>query len=263
MGLPGLDLGRIFEEGFRTRTDPDDDWHRELPTAWHYHASGLSGCPRQQVLRRLSHDTDGITLSAALTFEVGHAYHRLLERFCGAYEAAEPRFRVLATEAGGTHPYLPLRARCDLLFSWELELILADLKTEAPQAGARRRAEQEVYGYPYPYRYEHLLQVTAQAMVIEELMGLNEPIRQGRILYLNKVNFAVDQVPVELSGHARGQVLRMVKAHEQRFAYYERTGELPPRLAAADEVWRCQPRSETDERGKWCSCRSYCMSLPE
>lgn len=143
-----------------------------------------------------------------------------------------------------------------------IELILADLKTEAPQAAARRRAEQTLYGYPHPYRYEHLLQVTAQAMVIEELMGI-PLIHQGRILYMNKVNFQVDQVPVELSGHARGQVLRMVKAHEQRFAHFQRTGELPPRLAAADEVWRCQPRSETDERGKWCSCRSYCMSLPE
>lgn len=264
MGLPGLDLGRIFEEGFRTRTDPDDDWHREKPETWHYHASGLSGCPRQQVLRRLGHDTDGVTLSSALTFEVGHAYHRLLERFCGAYEAVEPRFKVLATEAGGTHRVLPLRARCDLLFSWEGELVLADLKTEAPQAASRRRAEMALYGYPAPYRHEHRIQLAAQAMVIESLMMLPEPINQGRALYLNKVNYQVDQVPVAIDQGARELVYLLVQGNEVDFARHEQDGKwLPPRLAAPDEVWRCQPRSETDDRGKWCPCRSYCMSVKD
>jgi hypothetical protein len=260
--MSDLDLARIFELGFKEKaTDAEESWHREDPEHWNYHASGLVGCPRQMVLRRQGHDTDGLTLSAQLTFEVGHAYHRLLERFCGAYEAAEPRFRVLATEAGGTHRVLPLRARCDLLFSWEGEPILCDLKTEAPSADYRRRMEAEKYGYAAPYRHEHLIQITAQAMVIESILMLPKPIERGVVLYINKVNYNVDQVPVLLDENARKYVYEAVARHE--VWWVAQPHRLPPKLAAPDEVWRCQPRSESDARGKWCVCRSYCQSLEE
>lgn len=257
-GLHGLDLSKIFEFGFKHRVDGNDEWHKEPDHDYAQHASSLASCPRQAVLRRAHEDTDGLTLTSALTFEVGHAYHRLLEDFCLAYEREEPRFKVLAMEAGGRHPELPLKARCDLLFSWEGKPILCDLKTEAPAAAARRRSEQEKYGEQFPVRAEHRIQVAAQAIVIEALMGIPK-IKEARVLYVNKVSFDCDQVPVFITEKERTAVLNLVFKHEHNWGVFKETAILPPRLEAADEVWRCRPRTEADPKGIYCSCREACF----
>jgi hypothetical protein len=259
--LPGLDLRAIFSEGFRGREDANDKWHVEDPENWSYHASSLVGCPRAAVLSRAGMATDGITLEAALTFEVGHCYHRLLENFCYAYEKVEPRFKVLAVEAGGKHPFLPLKARCDLLFSWEDEPILCDLKTEAPLSRGRRVDDQSKYGYPFPYRFEHQIQVAAQALVIEQLMRMPRTITQGRILYINKVTMACDQVPVAIDEAARLTVARALEKNFDNWEAYKATGALPPQLGAADEVWRCKARTPVDPMGLYCQARSSCFGL--
>jgi hypothetical protein len=263
MKLAGLDLHRIFEEGFKDRVTAADQWHIEDPDDYFYHASGLSSCDRQQVLKRMGKATDGLTLETIMTFEVGHHYHGLLEEFARKYEAVEPRFKVLALEAGGAHPSLPLKARCDLLFSWKGKPVLCDLKTESPFSKDYREADQKKYGYPFPYKPEHLLQVTAQAMVIEALMRLRKPISEGRILYLNKSTMAVDQVPLDLGPDPRATVLRRLALMDRQWGGWTEFRELPPRLKARTDLWRCRPREVDDERGLYCAARSACMKMPE
>lgn len=263
MKLTGLDLGRIFAEGFKDRVTAADSWHIEDPENWFYHASGLVDCDRKQVLKRMGKATDGLTLEAIMTFEVGHHYHRLLEEFSIKYEVVEPRFRLLAVEAGGAHPSLPLKARCDLLFSWKGEPVLCDLKTESPFAKAHREEDQQKYGYPFAYRFEHLVQIQAQAMVIEALMELHTPIAEGRVLYLNKSTLAVDQVPVALNKGTRALVLSRLNLMDHYWADWVGQRQLPPRLSAKSDLWRCKPRSVQDDRGLYCAARSNCMKMPD
>ena len=261
-GREGLDLGQIFEAGFRTREASEaDSWHNEHanPLGWHWHASAVAGCPREQVLKRAGLAKDGITLDSALTFELGHYWHSLMEKFAPAYAAEEDRFKVVLLEQGGYHKDIPLAARCDLLFSWQDELILADLKTEKPFAKARRQQEADLKGYPYPYKWEHMIQLHATAMVLESLNPEME-ILEGRLLYLDKSSFQVDQVPCPITPAGRSSVAALVAGLEQAWARYELDGTLPEKLSASGDVWKCAARSDTNPKGKWCAARSYCQA---
>lgn len=253
MSLSGLDLWKIIETGVQQRLAMVDPWHDD--DLWH--ASGLSDCTRAQILKKSGLGTDGITTESALNFELGHYWHKQFEQDARAYEAVEPRFKVIAAEVGGEHPELRLKARCDLLFSWEGMEVICDYKTEHPFARDHRVKDAQKLGQSSAYKWEHRVQVAATALVLEHL-GVAKHVEHARLVYLNKANLSVDQVPVPITEGDRQFVIRRIKELEDWKHAFATTQALPMMVTAPDD-WRCKPRAKNDERGLYCTARSACM----
>ena len=264
IALPGLDLNQIMLLGARNRMAEHSPWHEESNLSWNWHASSLGDCSRAQCLKRRGLDLDGHTEEAQAFFDLGSWWHRRWERDCLLYEEAEPRFKVHAVEAGGRHPNINLKARMDMLFSWDGNFVVLDVKTEQSFARKHRVDDAERLGLPYAYKVQHQIQVATGAVIAESLIpGLR--IHSGRIFYINKNSLAVDQVPVPITDTDREWVCNRVQNLEDMYAQFEASNwkQLPPQLhgCSPDDTWKCKPRSKDDPRGMYCPSRQACMAF--
>jgi hypothetical protein len=268
--LTGFNFGALVDAGLTADRLAEGDWH--VPDGY-WHASALADCPRAQVLKRAGID-EGHTRSSLMTFELGHAVHASVERWAESYAAVESRFQLICTERGFLHPTLNLKAKPDMIGSWEGEPFILEIKTErggcpvCKRGGADhwRRKQAEELGYPSPVDSSHWLQATASAMCAEPDLG---PIAQGRILYVTKNDWFLSAEPVALDGAGmRDEVARRVRHLDECWQRFVSRSALPLRLADPDQIWRCAPRrkdeceGEADMRGRWCTVRAACMQAP-
>lgn len=267
MKLEGLDVRRFLDVYFEDRKPREgDEWHIEHPDNWHWHASSLMSCPRQQILKRAGMANDGFTQASLLTFELGHIWHNMYEHACRLYAKRDDRLEILATEIGGYHPDMPLAARMDLAFKWSGTPVLLDYKTEHPFRAEKRRKEAAAYGYETPYDFKHVVQLTATAMVAEnlpELKGIT--FDEGRLLYINKASFETEQVAVPITDHMRRLVEIRVRELEDAWEEFRSESTLPDVLVNKDDLWNCKPRgsenTEEGAKGLWCQARTSCMDI--
>jgi hypothetical protein len=247
-----------------------DSWHEQPKEGepWFWHASSLCQCPREAILKRAGLATDGLRVESKNTFAIGHTYHALAQfgmEMLGQYEGIQ-------TEIGGKHTTLPLAARADLIYSHEDEWYIVDWKTESSFAGKHRR-EEAINGTTA--RHEHQIQVTAGAMVLEN-MGENgvpfpKPFERGWVVYIDKESGAIDQQPVEITDALRSEVTERLYGLERAWLLAETDGTLPPMLPDEEKrgrdrkpymatAWQCRPRSESDPKGLYCSARVACFT---
>jgi hypothetical protein len=253
-----------------------DEWHDSPRDGepWYWHASSLCQCPREAILKRAGLATDGLRVESKNTFAIGHTYHALAQfgmELLGQYEAIE-------TEIGGRHPLLPLAARADLIYRHDGEDYIVDWKTESTFAGKHRR-EEATNGTTA--RHEHQIQVTAGAMVLQEIAAVAAlaeitPRRftHGWVVYIDKESGAIDQQPVEITEELRREVVERIGKLEDAWERWERHHVLPPMLPDERKIgrdrkpymataWQCRPRSESDPRGLYCSARTSCFARKE
>ena len=283
-----LDVRAIFSAAHEAIEHPPDDAARELwaqivreafvPDGWHdqpepseqwwWHASSLCQCPREAILKRARLANDGQRVESKNTFAIGHTYHALA-RF-GMHMLGQ--YVDVRTEIGGRHTTLPLAARADLIYRHGRETYIVDWKTESEFAGKHRREEARNGSSARP---EHQIQVTAGAMVLEslDLVGGEDTIEQGWVVYIGKESGEIDQQPVAITEPLRAEVVDRIgrlDAAWQDFTLFE---ELPPLLPDEEKVdkrsgrhftkpaWQCRARSDTDPRGLYCQARSTCFQL--
>lgn len=282
--MTGFSFGDLIDAGLEADEKADGDWHKP-DGAWH--ASSLGGCTRQAILARAGFGVDGTPRSGLMTFSMGHAIHDRVERWAKAYEAVEPRFKLVEVEVGGTRDWsvfnndgvtrrTRLKAKPDMICSWEGRLSVFEIKSErsacpfCKKGGAAYWREKEAaeLGYASPVKYEHWLQMTASAMVREPVLG---PILEGRTLYVGKNDWLIQAVPVDVGDAImRSNVVSRLQELERAWAGYVESGTLPKRISPADKsnAWRCDLRTpserkgEFDPRGRYCPARSACMSAP-
>src|ERR1700747_99643 len=92
-------LQRLFEQGFELRGKPGyqkappvpiGTWHTEPAPCpdgverFHWHASSISGCTRQQMLKRAKMPFDPKPLDSEITLAFGTMVHGYLEEFSNA-----------------------------------------------------------------------------------------------------------------------------------------------------------------------------------
>src|SRR4029077_18964523 len=135
----------IFSTAFEARRAKDDT-HTEPGSDGRYcwHASAISGCTRQLILQRAGHATDGHRLSSLCTFEVGHAFHRLLAE--GAPLLEHDGYTFIASEHYMRHATIHLAGSLDLLFACRDLPIILDEKTESTYSGSNRRKDAKTAG---------------------------------------------------------------------------------------------------------------------
>lgn len=247
--------------GILSRAFGHDTWHTDQPSGgWCWHASALGSCPRQQILKRAGLATDGTRVESLNTMSIGTLYHCWGELGMLVLSIApNAPYTNVATEIGGYHKELNLAARADLLYRHEGYPILVDYKTEGPYASTGRRKDAKARGDKCFAKPEHILQVTATAMVLESL-GIAENITHGFVVYIEKSSGEIDQQLVAIDDEAREFVELGVRNLDHAWDVYSRDGVLPPRLSAGH--WNCRQRSESDERGMYCSSRRSCMGAP-
>lgn len=287
------DLRTIFEAAYAARDSRDpllaEMWADTLRTAfettawhekpadgepWRWHAHSLAACPRQQVLKRAGHDTDGTRLESRFTFDLGHFYEALIAFGIQLVDG----YTFLGWQKGGHHDSLPLSALADILYRWDEsgETMILECKTESSFAAKHRREEmwELPSGGSSSARAEHVLQMTAQSMVLEA-NGWPR-INYGWAAYVEKEKGDVDEQPVEITDALRERVAQNVGLLEAAWANYAVIdGRLPSRLPNEIKLdkrskppreyvtgaWQCRPRSDSDNRGLYCPCRSHCFSL--
>jgi hypothetical protein len=278
--LTGFDLGALIDTGLQAERALEDGWHH---ADGYWHASALMMCSRRNILWQAGFATDGVPRSGGMNFQLGHAIHERLERWASSYAQLEPRFELVNVEGVdvatgrlliGQLEEIKLKARNDILFRWEGELVLAEIKSErsdcpiCKRGGAAYWRQQDMtrLGLPAPVKESHLVQGTATAMCYEPHYG---PIRQARAWYWGKNDYLIDQVPFEVSNPAvrefvRERCLELTRLFEE----YTRHGELPGRIDPGDKpnIWQCTPRGQRDivvpgdeVKGLYCPARSVCF----
>lgn len=241
------------------------EWH-EPPAAdavWYWHASGLSQCTREQILKRAKLATDGIRVESRNVFEIGHLYHALAQ--FGMEQLQQ--YEDIRTEIGGQHPVIPLAARADIVYRYQGEWVIFENKTESEFAGKHRREERDENGSSA--RHEHQVQVTAQAMVLEQELGR---IDFAYVAYIGKESGNVDQQPVLITDALRTEVEARVNKLEVAWFDWALSGILPPMLPDEQKTgrdrkpymapaWQCRARGDDDPKGLYCQARSTCFQL--
>lgn len=283
-----LDVRAIFSAAHEAANDPTSPWKRDwndiitaafMPNDWHtrqpegrylWHASALGSCPRRQVLKRAGLDSDGTRVESMNTLAIGTLYHALAEMGMRVLSKQDDApYQNVRTEIGGYHPTLNLAARADLVYEHKDITAVVDWKTEAPYGATMRRKDAAKRDDTCSAKLEHIVQLTATAMVLEALGIVPERIDYGWIVYVEKSSGEIDQQMVALTDEARETVEMGVQALDYAWQQWAANDEstplghartLPPRLGAGH--WMCAPRSDKDERGKWCSSRTACFSLP-
>lgn len=262
----------------------DSEWHRNPGPdgVWRWHASSLSACPRQQILKRAAAERDEFVvetdpLESRLVFELGHQAHTLLQDGI----KLSPQYRLIGVEMGGHHPDMPLAALADIVYQHEDEVLICEVKTESHFAATHRREEvwlAEDMETMTAARPEHCLQMAAQALVLEATdLLLDEPpleIERGWVVYQDKETGEHDQQPVVIGDELRRHVIDRVELLEEFWRRYVADGWLPALLPDELKVdkrhkppreyfataWQCRPRSDTDPRGLYCRVREECMT---
>jgi hypothetical protein len=239
----------------------DDGWH--TPAAadepFAHHASSLAGCGRRHVLERSGTEIEPTSVNSLITFEVGRHMHLLIQfglAVCSEYE-------LLAHEVGGS-VQLPdgavLSAHADAVYLHDGVRYLVEVKTEATYSARMRRIEAARAGRTSSARPEHVEQVGAQALVLAALHPELTP-DAAFVCYWEKNGGVIDQQPVLLDDELWERVLRRVRSRERMWRSWTNYEGLPPRL----DSWPgglCQPRSDTDVRGKYCPVRVACLRRP-
>jgi hypothetical protein len=278
-----LDVRAIFTAAHAAIEHPPDDAAREfwaqivrdafVPDGWHdkpkpgepwyWHASGLTKCTREQILKRANLDTDGVRVESKNTFAIGHTYHALARygmHILGQYENVR-------TEVGGVHPQLPLAGRADLTYVFEAEPAIVDWKTESKFAGKHRR-EEKVDGSSA--RHGDRIQVTADAMILEALDPGIPEFEHGWAVYIDKESGEIDQQHFEITLQLRNEVIERLRVLEDAWSNYALFEQLPPVLPDEEKQdrskrtymappWQCRPRSDDDPRGMYCQSRVACL----
>jgi hypothetical protein len=248
----------------------EGDWHNrpDRNGKWWWHASELSfGCTRRAVLTRAGMATDPTPLKGELTMLMGTIFHAQVERaWPYVMGATGGKVSLELAEKGFYHKQIPLASKPDaLLRHSEAGLVVFEVKTEHENAAQRRQEEAREEGRYTSARHEHMLQLAAQAEVLES-NGIG-PIRQGAVFYMSKNNMFLDLQPVDLEESIlRKEVYRIVDTLEAAWAEFEQglAGKqilVPKRLPGATDTkpdWRCRPvRNGTG--GEFCPARSTCM----
>jgi len=279
------DFREVFARGFADRNERTrSEWHIEPSIdeyhgdelIYHWHASAIGGCLRQQILKRAGLATDPPTVDSEMAFEFGHAIHSAAEGFLKSdahiLEAVtEGKWTVYNVESGGAHPVLALKAQPDAVLVRYGELCVFDYKTEAGASLKIRKDKAKVAKSKDGVSLEHKLQVTTGAIVIEARDNLPE-IKKGMVLYISKKgdrnawDFYREDFPITAA--LRKAVMTRYGELEEWWSRYEDFGTLPPRLdpeinfGALGPNWRCRARDKDDDRGKHCEARSVCFGLP-
>lgn len=260
----------------------ESEWHRNPGPdgVWRWHASSLAMCARQQILKRAAGELGEFTvetdpLESRLVFDLGHYYHGMLQNGLALVDD----YSLIGVEIGGRHPTLPLAALADIVYAYQAEPIILEVKTESHYSGKHRR--EEVYVCEdnetmTAARKEHCVQIAAQAVVLEA----NDPlvgrpmISRGWVVYVDKETGEHDQQPVVIGPELRAHVVDRVNLLERLWARYKADGTLPELLPDELKVDKrhkppreyfaapglCRPRSDSDPRGLYCRVRKECMT---
>lgn len=265
------DVRSILEAAYAVRdTDPEyfgmwlldalahaeDGWHEPAVGPWMHHASSISECLRRSVFERDPDiEKEPWAVESLNTFSIGTLYHALLQMGL----AVHPDYVLLAHEAGGQHATLPLKAHCDAVFEFEGAQAIIDIKTESPFAPKMRRKDAAESGREHSARPEHHEQLLATMMVLSTTHPQLHP-ETGWLIYVDKSSGDVDQqqVPVDDTSVIEDRLMD----RETAWAEWRATGALPHRLRSFPGGL-CSPRSDSDERGKWCPHRITCLKERE
>lgn len=220
-GLP--DYEALWETGFVLRETAADEWHKEPSVGpdgvirWYWHASQLDKCPRALILQRAGLYQDDISLDGHMAMEVGNTFHQLTEDFLNDVNAAAKlgdNIEVISVERGGAHNTLPLRAKPDHILRCNDAVIVCDVKSEAGSAVKMRKMAQKQTQAFDAVRPEHKRQITAGAIVAEDLSMYEGQARTGLVVYIsrqiskNKWDFSVESF--EITAQMRTDVLNRI-----------------------------------------------------
>lgn len=246
----------------------EGDWHvrPDANGVWWWHASELSyGCTRRAVLTRANYNIDPWPLKGRLTVLLGGIYHEQVERAWPHILAKTGgKAKLVHVEQGFYHKDIPLAAKPDAVLDVDGRIVAFEVKTEHEYAAERRANESRETGRYTAAKAEHMLQLAAQAEVLES-NGVG-PVEQGAVFYVSKNNMWLDIQPVDLTDQLlRREVHRIVQGYEAAWAAFEQAlngGQivLPPRLPGATNPkppWQC--RRTKQGGGEFCPCLSICM----
>jgi hypothetical protein len=246
--------------GFMAQQFVEDGWH-ERGEEWVWHASALEGCERASVYNYAGIEREPTRVESMLTFSVGHLYHALMQFGL----AVHPDYDLIGHEIGGKS--LGLAARCDAVFRAGDSIILIDVKTEAANSGLMRRKDAKERESATTVRPDHEMQIHATAKVLFDCHQI--VVDEAWVCYVDKDSGDVDQQPVAVSTLGTVLVQERVRTLDSIAIAYDESGALPDVLPITEKIgrdrrpymakpWRCAPRSESDERGKWCPYRLHC-----
>lgn len=268
MRPPALDVHSVLEAAFAARdTDPElfglwlmdtyatrSTWHDDPTdnTTWNHHASTLSECLRRHILIRSGVIKEPLTVESRTTFEIGHHIHLLMQFGL----AVHPDYTLLGHEVGGiaTRNGLSVAALADAVYrDYSRTVAILEVKSEKEYAAKYRTEEAQAAGRPSNAKPEHVLQVRAQAAVLESETDLRPT--HADICYWSKDSGSIEVCRVELD---TAPVREAIQTREDAWTDYQWSGILPPRLDAFPNKALCQPRSAKDPRGKYCPVREAC-----
>jgi len=253
----GISLSDVLDAGLKVTAY--SEWHDESKNErFCWHASQLSGCPRQAILKRAGYPMDTEERDQAMLLQQAQMIHRWMEACITAYcDDPANQAELVVAEVGFRHPTLNLAAKPDAVLRARDRLVIFDWKTEKEGGVARRRQDAEQNGSTTHARPEHQIQLTATAMVLEQ-NGV-APIVEGRIGYISRQEWWVEECPVDVQDPLlRAEVERKLVNLDALWADYERAHLLPHRYP--EDHWNCRPRKDSPPKGKYCVARSTCYS---
>lgn len=271
----GFTPEEVLQAGLDAR--PASDWHSPICSdgKFRWHASALSACPRQQILKRAGLATDKSPLEGELTMQLGSFFHEKAEQWVKDWcQVNGKKATILSQEKGYWHHSLPLAAKEDLLLELTVgsEPYLIDFKTEHELGSKRRSEEAKEFGRATNAKMDHQIQLMATAMCLEKTFG---PIRAGAIWYISKNNFWIESSPVDLEDPLlRQDVEHRIDVLEKAWKACETTNVLeglllPDRMP--ENYWGCRPIKplpkgvkcfDVPGPGRYCRARTACMERP-
>ncbi len=258
---PGFSPRDIIASGLASQEANKSDYYRnpDAEGKWWWHASSLGRCPRRLILDRAGLAADGSPLEGLMTMQVGTWMHQQFEGWIRAYVEGRKDIEITAQERPFFHSQYPMCAKPDVLLQIPQGFFLIDFKTEHENAAKRRGEDAREVGRYTSAKADHMIQLAATAMCIEDTLGI--AITSGAIWYVSKNNGWIESAPVDLSEAVlREDVLFRVNALEQYWRLWSGGRELPRKLNQEDRsvAWECQP-VKGSELGRYCPARSTCM----